>query len=213
MGRLIDEIDNRYGRLVVIKKAKIKPKSHARWICKCDCGTIKEVNGRYLREGKIKSCGCHKRDQTIKRNTKHGKSKSKLYNVWCTIKQRCNNPKSEFYHRYGGRGIKVCDEWNDYKPFYFWAIKNGYDESLTIDRIDNDGNYEPNNCRWATIKQQSNNRSNNNVLTINGEELNITQISKKYGISRQTIYRRYYKQNLRGKDLIKEGKINERRSQ
>lgn len=106
------------------------------------------------------------------------------------MKQRCDNPKAISYKRYGARGISVCEEWQEFKPFYDWAMANGYQENLTIDRIDNDGNYEPSNCRWATNKEQQNHTSYNRLYTYKGETLTIAQWAEKAGISRNMLYKR-----------------------
>jgi hypothetical protein len=112
-----------------------------------------------LKNGHSKSCGCFSRDASRERGLKHGMCETKLYEVWCAMKQRCCNPNDKSFPYYGGRGIRVCDEWlNDFQVFYRWAIASGYQENLSIDRIDVDGNYCPDNCRWATAKQQANNR-------------------------------------------------------
>lgn len=121
---------------------------------------------------------------------KHGGYGSRLYEVWRTMKKRCNNPKNSQYHLYGGRGITVCEEWQKFEPFYEWAMSNGYRDDLTIDRIDSNGNYEPLNCRWATWKEQQNNRRNNHLITYNGETKTLKQWSEKIGISWFTLYER-----------------------
>lgn len=164
-----------FGRLTVIREVEsvLSGKMLRRFYeCKCECGTITRVRLEYLRSGHTQSCGCFRVEQTINALTTHGDRKSKLYSVWAGMVSRCRNQSP----RYGGRGISVCDEWNtSYSAFASWAKANGYNEHLTIDRIDNDGNYEPNNCRWVTCKIQSNNRSTNKVLSAFGEEKNISQ--------------------------------------
>ncbi len=138
--------EQRFGRLLVIEFAYVKS-SEAYWKCLCDCGNEKIVRRTNLRSGRTKSCGCL--------YTKHGaagktKKLPKLYGAWISMKQRCYNPNCKSYKRYGGRKIRVCDEWSEYIPFRDWALLNGYKEGLSIDRKENDGNYEPYNCQWIT---------------------------------------------------------------
>lgn len=148
----------RYGKLVVMEEAESiyskTGKMIRRWKCKCDCGNITIVRHGYLRNGSTVSCGCYNYEKESAAKT-HGYSRTKLGNVFEGMKQRCNNPKNKNYEKYGGRGIKICTEWlNDPKKFFDWAIKNGYKEGLSIDRIDVNGNYEPDNCRWADNEAQ-----------------------------------------------------------
>lgn len=167
MAALKDLTGQRFGRLVVIGRAGSDKSNHALWKCRCDCGEIRVVCSGNLLRGMTESCGCFKVDRLKKRNIVHGKRQSRLYGIWINMKKRCSNPIVHNYHRYGGRGITVCDEWmHDFQAFYNWAMENGYDEDApkgqcTIDRIDNDKGYSPDNCRWVDAKTQNNNKSNN----------------------------------------------------
>jgi len=151
-------IGEKFNRLLVVDETSRKGRGYS--ICLCDCGNITTVRHDSLSTGKIKSCGCLHDEISKSGNNRrqHGMWGTRLHRIWLAMKNRCRNPNFFEYHRYGGRGIKVCDEWQEFLPFYNWAITNGYKDNLTIDRIDNDGNYEPSNCRWATIQEQNANK-------------------------------------------------------
>lgn len=196
MGNYIDLTGQRFGRLLVLRRVGSKGKSPT-WYCICDCGNEKIATTTNLKSGATKSCGCLRLETAeINRSTQitHGKSKTKLYRVWFDIKRRCYNTKRENYKNYGGRGIKMCEEWNeDFMNFYNWSLKNGYREGLTIDRIDVNGNYEPSNCRWVENKVQANNKTNNRLITYNGETHTAAEWSKIVGIRPDTILHRIKK--------------------
>ncbi len=171
-------IGQRFGNLVVKDFAywrKIRAEEYSRhWICKCDCPTtrILEVQQRhFLRMGK-KDCGCDNRRKLLIANTTHGDSGKRLYNIWKGIINRCESFNWGNYKRYGGAGIKVCDEWHSYDTFKEWSLNNGYADNLSIDRQNYKGNYEPCNCRWATMIEQANNKSNNVLLEYDNKILN-----------------------------------------
>lgn len=159
MGRLIDLTGQRFGRLVVIERAGSSTSGFALWRCRCDCGKEIVVRGPLLRNGTTKSCGCFRSEVSRDSNTTHGQYGTRLYRIWYAMKTRTTNPHSENYKNYGGRGITVCPEWlNDFAAFQMWALSHGYQDDLSIDRIDNDKGYSPDNCRWATAKEQRHNR-------------------------------------------------------
>ena len=156
--KLIDLHGMRYGRLQVIEIAG-KKGCETTWLCKCDCGNETVVMGGNLRSGKTKSCGCFHDESSKKRFVKHNLTGTRLNRIWKNMKTRCSNPNSNNYQYYGERGITICEEWkNSFESFMEWALANGYREDLTIDRIDVNENYEPNNCRWVTMTVQNNNR-------------------------------------------------------
>lgn len=190
MSRLIDLTGQRFGRLTVIERDETI-KNHIRWRCKCDCGKEIVAYKSSLDAGRTKSCGCLRASVAKAKATRHGKSESRLYNIWIGMKTRCYNEGSLRFRDYGGRGITMCDEWlYNFKAFYEWAISNGYREDLTIDRIDNDGNYEPSNCRWVGWTEQQNNRRNNHVISLLGETHTMKEWSVIVGIPYHTLARR-----------------------
>lgn len=206
--KLIDLTGQRFGRLVVIERTEIDTARRPRWLCKCDCGAYKVVSSVHLKNGSTKSCGCLRREEVSKRSTEiarrigknnktHGMRNTRLYHIWCGIKRRCLNPNAKPYDNYGGRGITICDEWkNDFMNFYNWAMANGYQENLTIDRKDNDGNYEPSNCRWASYEEQANNRrkakysNRTHCIEFNGEIHSLMEWSEITGINYGTLQKR-----------------------
>lgn len=153
----------KFGRWTVIGRAENNKKGNAMWHCHCECGKQAIIVGYSLTGGRSKSCGCYHSERVSQANkeskTTHGEKKTRLYRIWNGMKQRCFNPNDKDYEKYGGRGITLCDEWKeDFCKFKSWAIANGYSQELSIDRIENNGNYEPSNCRWATQSQQNSNR-------------------------------------------------------
>jgi hypothetical protein len=188
MGKFIDVTGQRFGRLVVTS-IYCKGKT-SKWVCQCDCGKTTIVSSQNLRNGHTKSCGCYNSNMTTLRNTRHGQSNTRLYKIWKGIKKRCYNQNSEKYPDYGGRGITVCPEWRDFITFRDWALSNGYGDNLSIDRINVNMNYEPSNCRWATSKEQANNKTDNHVLQFRGVKKTVAEWADVVGIDKRLVYDR-----------------------
>lgn len=190
MWNFIDITGQRFSRLTVIRRVE-GVKGPALWLCVCDCGKETKAYGSDLRHGKKKSCGCLNRERTLIQcslNRTHGMQPYRLYYIWRSMKARVLNEKHKNYPDYGGRGITVCDEWlHSFEEFRDWALANGYRDDLTIDRINTNGNYEPSNCRWATQKEQQNNRRSNHPITYNGETHTIKQWSEIIGMNKGTL--------------------------
>ena len=191
----IDLTGQVYGRLKVIRIDEVLSTRKTFWICECECGNEKTVRSDSLKEGNVKSCGCLKKEQdkkNLEANHSHRMSKTRIYQEWQGIKSRCLYVNNGCYERYGGRGIKICEEWTkSFESFRDWSFKNGYSEILTIDRINNDGNYEPNNCRWVDNKTQCNNRRSNVVINYKGKDLTMMQVSEVTGIDYKLLISRY----------------------
>lgn len=192
MGRPIDLTGQRFGRLLVISQSENKQTnsgSRRCWVCQCDCGNMTLGTTLDLRKGDKKSCGCLYNEKIKANGIIHGLSDTRIYGIWKAMRKRCNNPHDSRYEAYGGRGISVCQEWNSsFISFYDWSIAHGYNDSLTIDRIDCNGNYTPDNCRWVDFKTQCNNRRSNRIFEYNGESHNINEWSEILSIP----YRRLY---------------------
>lgn len=197
--KFIDLTGKKFGRMYVVgisKRCK-----HTRWNCLCDCGNRKEVLGCHLKSGKIISCGCASIERISALNKTHGESKTRLYSIWSGIKSRCYDKNVSRYARYGSRGITVCEEWkNNYLSFKQWAMENGYADNLSIDRINNDGNYEPSNCRWADSQQQSNNTSTTIKIEYNDNIYSAKQIATLFNVNYKKFIYGFHKFN---NDLIK----------
>ena len=189
MGKTLDLTGQRFGKLSVLCKSGYH-NGKIMWRCVCDCGNETTVYGGSLRSGNTKSCGCINAKQNPR--YKHGLSKTRLYHSWNAMMQRCNNPKDKRYANYGGRGISVCKEWQDFMTFRDWALSNGYASDLSIDRIDVNGNYCPENCRWATRIEQANNTTRNHYVTYNGETHTVAEWARLLGIDQSSL--RKYRQ-------------------
>lgn len=187
---LKDLTGKKFGNLTVLYRDMNPKYNRPYWVCLCDCGNIISVRGSHLVSDSTKSCGC------LKHRCKHGdsvgKQRTRLFGIYHNMVSRCIYPSTTEYHCYGGRGIRVCDEWlSSYESFKKWAIENGYNDDLTIDRINPDGNYEPSNCRWATVTEQQNNRRYNVRITLQGKTQTTMQWSRELGINYHTIIGRY----------------------
>lgn len=161
---MIDLTNKRFGKLLVLSRVGKNSNGNYKWLCKCDCGNEKEILGDSLKSGKTQSCGCLRKQRISEANTRHKGRGTRLHNIWLGMRSRCHSKGHSGFKNYGGRGITVCDEWDDYCVFKDWAISNGYADNLTIDRIDVNGNYEPSNCRWVTYKEQAKNKRVNQFL-------------------------------------------------
>lgn len=167
----------KFGKLTVVGFAYDEKHQNYKWECKCDCGNEIEVFPGNAKAGRVRSCGCAQ----IETATTHGQRHTRLYSIWVGMRRRCRDVNHKTYQQYGARGIRVCDEWQAFEPFYQWAWANGYSDELSIDRIDVNGNYEPSNCRWADNKQQSRNRRSTRMVTIFGETLAVSDAIEKFG--------------------------------
>lgn len=181
-------LNKKFGKLTVIELFKCGGShKHAIWRCKCECGNFTNVTSSYLISGHTKSCGCFKREKS----TTHGKRKTKIYKVWCGMRSRCYNLNEPAYINYGGRGIKVCERWNKFENFY--EDMGEIPQNLTLDRINNNGDYELSNCKWSTKLEQSKNRRSNINITYNGKTQCLKDWAKELNFSYCTIYRRIQK--------------------
>lgn len=189
--RGMDLSNKRFGRQVAIKPCGVNKFGNVLWECRCDCGNFHLVSQHDLVQGRSKSCGCLARDLHIKQLEKHGITtggKPRIFNIWSGMKSRCLKKNSIQYKDYGGRGITICKEWLEFEAFHKWAMENGYTDKLSIDRIDNDGNYCPENCRFATVAEQARNKRNNHFLIVNGIKAVVVDWIKAIGCSKSTMY-------------------------
>lgn len=184
-----DIVGKKFNKLLVLELDHIKPHPNPTkgvfyyYKCQCECGNTTITRRERIIGGETKSCGC-----INKRTTTHGLSNTRLFRIWSGMKRRCYNPNDKRYKDWGGRGIKICQEWLDsFLNFYKWATSNNYADNLTIDRIDVNGNYCPENCRWVKPNIQANNKRNNRIIEYQGQEYTLQQLSDKYNINRHTL--------------------------
>lgn len=197
MTKELDLTGHKYGRLTVIKKSNRKRNGINMWICVCDCGNQSEVSTRDLRSGHTRSCGCLRDEKMKMVRYKNGLSSKdyRLYSIWSKVLIRCNNPKAKEYPNYGGRGIRVCDEWqgeNGAENFFEWAYAHGYKVPLTLERVDVNGNYEPSNCTWIPKSKQADNTRRTNRYTYKGETLTLNEFAEKYNLNVVRLRSRVY---------------------
>lgn len=188
MSKIVDLTGKEFGFLKVLSITNERKYGKVVWLCKCECGKEHKVISGNLINGSTISCGCKNKLNLSKANYKHGLSDSRIYNIYICMKERCYNKNSTSYENYGGRGITICQEWlDDFMNFYNWSMENGYEDGLSIDRIDSNGNYEPNNCRWETSKTQNNNTRKNRIICYEGKNNSVSEWSRITGIKRSTI--------------------------
>lgn len=183
---------HKYGRLLVIRPIGRNKHLQIIWECLCECGNLTKTLATKLKSGRAVSCGCINKERLIKMHTTHNLSKSPLYKKWKIIRNRCNNPKHEHYKYYGGKGIKMCDRWNDFNNFYDDMFPT-YKKGLTIERINPNGGYQPDNCKWDTVKNQARNKTNNRIITYKGITGCVSMICEHFGIKSSIVYRRLNK--------------------
>lgn len=200
MPKFRDITGEKFGRWMVLAYEETKYADHF-WKCKCDCGTVKIVQGSTIKNGRSKSCGCLSRERV----TKHGMEGTRIYNTWAQMLARCNNLKSTSYKHYGAKGIKVCERWHDFVNFY--ADMGDKPEGQTLDRIDNSKGYEPGNVRWATWKQQNRNKPITKRLVWNGELLPMARIAELAGVPRKKFENRI-RQGMPVEDAVKNIRYN-----
>ena len=199
MAEFKDLTGMKFGRLLVIgvsRKVKSGKRERYYWNCQCGCGNTKEVRTDCLTSGYVQSCGCLKKEQNqinLTKNHRHKLSNTNLWHVYYGILHRCYNMEDTHYCNYGGRGIIVCDEWkNSFDNFVQWSFDSGYKKGLQIDRIDNDGNYEPGNCRWVDVKQNCRNRGSNVLVEYEGKMITIVELSEILNQPYKKVYYKYW---------------------
>ena len=194
MGRVKNMAGHEFNGCRVLERSGTNRDKKATWLCKCFCGKEFITTGKTIRQGDVKSCGCLRLSIIKKQgklNKRHGETKTRLYSIWHGMKKRCSLEGETSYKHYGAKGIRVCEEWRDsFESFRDWSLANGYNDQLTIDRIDSNGDYEPANCRWTDWYGQARNRSNNVKVEYKGKMMTQGEVSELTGLSRQLIYYR-----------------------
>jgi len=180
-----------FGELVAIERMENSNSNKTTWKCECSCGNIKNVAAHHLKSGGVTSCGCKKGEIISKKKTRHGMCHSKEHEAWCNMRRRCNDHSNIQYPHYGGRGIQVCDRWCGNDGFDNFIVDMGKcpEGKSSIDRIDNDGPYSPENCRWATSIEQANNRSNNRRVSFGGDVMTVADLSRRLNVDYEVVYR------------------------
>lgn len=193
--KALDLIGQKFGRLTVIERQESR-QGRSMWLCQCECGKQKIVSSSHLKSGAVKSCGCLNKEIASKRGElskigertrKHGDFGTKLYGIWAGMKRRCNNPNTKYYADYGGRGIQVCEEWQNYEPFRAWALSHGYCKGMSIERIDVDGDYCPENCKWIPLSEQNRNKRLTIYIEYQGKRYTVKEVAKITGLKERTI--------------------------
>ena len=213
MTRPLDLTGKKFNRLTALKRVENNKHGQAVWLCKCNCGNEIKVVASELKRGHVKSCGCLNLENCINNlpdNHTHRLSRTPIYRMWFLMRQRCENPKHKSYKDYGGRGIKICDKCLKPDNFFKWAFENGYAKGLTIDRIDNNGNYCPENCRFVSMHEQSRNKRNNVKIMYKGKEMLLLDVSKLVKIPYRTLLFRY-KMGDRNERLFRPIDVSKRR--
>lgn len=200
-------VGTRFNRLVVLEKNSCVKNNAINYKFICDCGNIKDIGISNVANGKSKSCGCISKEIHRKLKTIHGKSKTPEYRSWCSIKERCYNKKNNRYYRYGGRGIVICDRWLNSFENFISDMGERPSAEYSIERINNDGNYEPSNCKWATIEEQASNKSSNSYLTFKGITDTISGWSRRTGIKRRTLEERVKRWGFDIEKILTKGAI------
>lgn len=195
MSNFRDLTGQRFGELVVVERATNGKGRSTRWLCSCDCGNETVVYAANLTRGMTKSCGCTRAEKVAQKLSTHRETKTRLYQIWYNMITRCYNPNSSHYEHYGARGVTVCDNWRKYENFRDWALSSGYQDDLTIERIEVNGNYEPSNCKWATRKQQANNKRTSRYIEFNGQRRTVAEWADSMGMDKRALWDRLFVQN------------------